>query len=383
MRKRLLCLVGLVFTVILTTYACTSKKSEPVMAENDTEIVADDVSENAVTVTLFYANAMLTDFISEEVTLSKLSPEEIVDVMASHNIVSTDTRVLDFQVVEGDQTTLRLNLNKQFKEYIKLMSEEGEYYIIGSITDSFLSAYDADCILILVDGETLSTKYHDYTETLSFFTKEEIDDNKSEEPELLEEEISPDHYEISDQHEQTDIIDVHFPQISGLSDKEKESTINTYLLQVAMGYEADCLLSYELNYEVKCQEGDFLAIAYYGYLYYDGAAYPSNYAISFNFNLYDGTCIRLKEIADLSEVSQKIKDGKFEIVNSEITVEDVLQYLTENNINLEEILNQFDIDAATGSYNAEGYSYQTNEGLFLLLKVNNALGDFAEIKLTE
>ena len=45
----------------------------------------------------------------------------------------------------------------------------GEYVILGSVVNTFLTAYDADAIIITVDGEVLETGHSVYDQPLTLY----------------------------------------------------------------------------------------------------------------------------------------------------------------------------------------------------------------------
>lgn len=175
-RKRLL--VTLLIVACLTMCACSAQFPLPApensvenndgsMAQNDAGIAEEQ--DIPATVVLYHANTMLTDFVEEEVTLANLDSDHILAYLAGYNIVSTDTRTakFDIQVADG-VVTLHLDLNKQFKDYIKLMNADSEYYIMGALVNSYLSAYVADKIVVTVEGKVLETKYNSYADPIDW-----------------------------------------------------------------------------------------------------------------------------------------------------------------------------------------------------------------------
>lgn len=402
MKKKAILLAILTVSLLMITGGCGKKNNVTVAGVNDTVVVGSDiVVEGPVTVEIYYANTLLTGFVGEEMELEELSAAALTDRLSSHNIVSTDTRVNGFWADE-DGVTYHLDLSRQFKEYIKLMSEEGEYYVMGSLANTFLSAYDGEQIYITVDGSILETKHNTYTESLGWYNTEGAEDSGAtdigeiEDPEASvgdeagEEELSTeDAYIIRDETEQSEVVDVHFPQISGLSDNEIEAAWNTYLLQVALAYEADGLLSYELNYSVTTQTPEFLSIVYYGSVYYDGAAHPYNYARTFNFDLTTLSQVRLADYADVNALAEKLIAGEYEVV-SQNSREDVQTYLERiiAGDSLDAVGNSifdlagYDFDPTTGTYIANGYSYLKDGNVVLVMEAEHVLGDYVELMFT-
>ena len=50
--------------------------------------------------------------------------------------------------------TLTLDLSREYQEYVMSFGTSGELITIGGVVNTFLKAYDADTITILVEGKT-------------------------------------------------------------------------------------------------------------------------------------------------------------------------------------------------------------------------------------
>ena len=125
--------------------------------------------KDLINVTIYYADMMFTKLLQEDIDIPELDAEYIIDALAGHNIVSTDTRVLDAVVEEGDKSTLKLNLSKQFKEYLKLMNEDSEKYLMAALTNTFLETYGVDQMYLKVEGKALNSKYNKYVDALVWY----------------------------------------------------------------------------------------------------------------------------------------------------------------------------------------------------------------------
>lgn len=56
-----------------------------------------------------------------------------------------------------------------FSQQVNSMGTAGETMILGSVVNSFLTAFDADTVTITVDGEVLETGHNVYDFPLSFY----------------------------------------------------------------------------------------------------------------------------------------------------------------------------------------------------------------------
>ena len=81
------------------------------LAQNETAMVTQEIKKEQPIV-LYHANTMLNGFVTEDVVLDELSADDIIDELCSYNIVSTDTRVMNFSISEDKKIVfLDLNLN--------------------------------------------------------------------------------------------------------------------------------------------------------------------------------------------------------------------------------------------------------------------------------
>lgn len=124
---------------------------------------------------IFYGNGASHELNQETVELEEVTPEELIDALAKHNIVSLDTKVLSFEEkLQEEQKVLHLDLSKAAGEYLRTMSKEAECIIVASIVNTFLVNYEADAIYLKVEGETLATSHAEYAEAVGQCTVDEL-----------------------------------------------------------------------------------------------------------------------------------------------------------------------------------------------------------------
>lgn len=120
---------------------------------------ADKADNN---ITIYKSNENADGFDTETVSLDALTPENIMAALIDAGVVPSDVKVLDFK---QEEDTITLDLSKTFEEYINQMGTAGEYATVGSVVNTYLDAYDAKAVSLLVEGETWSTGHAEY-ETL-------------------------------------------------------------------------------------------------------------------------------------------------------------------------------------------------------------------------
>lgn len=148
-------------------------RKEEVSGEIQTEAEqAEDIQQAQVTV--YYGNSGSLELKCEDAVIEQLTPENLIDFLAKHNIVSLDTKVNSFEAEEdAGGKILKLDLSGSFKEYLKTMSENGEKVILASVTNTFLETYGAERIQITVEGDPLETSHGSYEEPMGYIRLEE------------------------------------------------------------------------------------------------------------------------------------------------------------------------------------------------------------------
>lgn len=188
----------LIFCLLLSLSACgksedvdkkdDSKKAEDLVIdseekEKDTgeaEKVQDDSKQGvdkqdeqttgAVSFKVYYSNDDATAFISEDVQIEALTPENVLQTLIAKGAVAGDVQVLDLETVTVDgKASLELDMNQAFAAYVSNMGTAGEYYVVGSVCNTFLDAYDCEQIKITVEGKTLTTGHAEYPGYMTVF----------------------------------------------------------------------------------------------------------------------------------------------------------------------------------------------------------------------
>lgn len=146
-----------------------AEKTEPEGTAEELLQIAE-VSEEKKQVEIFYGNENADGIISEVVDMEPVTATKILAELSKKNIISADTRVLGLtkENVEG-KVRLRLNMSGEFQEYVSMMGTSGEYIVVGCLVNTFLKAYDAEDVLIFIEGKTFETGHELYDNYLQFY----------------------------------------------------------------------------------------------------------------------------------------------------------------------------------------------------------------------
>lgn len=130
---------------------------------------ADEASQSSMQV--YYSNATFDKLIRETVSVKELTPEEALSVLARHNIVPLDAKIESFEIVESENGTTQLimGISKSFSNYLSTMTQESKEAILASITNTYLSLFDAQELYLTVGNKSLSEIDADHMEALTWF----------------------------------------------------------------------------------------------------------------------------------------------------------------------------------------------------------------------
>lgn len=160
----LLCCVLLSGCVVIaqpqdTAPVDTAKQTD---ASESTEAQTDP-TEEPVAFTVYTPDENLIGFIATEVTASR---ESALDALIDAGVLNEDIAV---NSVEMDGKLLKLDLNSAFADLINQQGTTGERMVIGSLVNTYLSAYQAETVLITVDGKILESGHVIYDFPMGYF----------------------------------------------------------------------------------------------------------------------------------------------------------------------------------------------------------------------
>lgn len=150
------------------TTEATEITTEATEEENTTEEVSqttESTEEEEVTVYTGNDNADALD--EEKVTVNGVTPENLITALAKNKVLPETVKVLKFED-KGDN--LILDLSGEYQDYIFTAGDAGEQMSVGSIVNTFLDAYDATYVTILIEGEGWASGHVEYEGPLTRYT---------------------------------------------------------------------------------------------------------------------------------------------------------------------------------------------------------------------
>lgn len=135
--------------------------------EGEEQQIPDEQNVSAQTggnIKVYYSNSDASGFESEEVAIGSLSSNEVLKALVDKGVLPVDVSLLSFKEFEKDnEKLLELDFSDKFITYIKTLGTSAEYYIVGSICNTFLDAYGSDKIHITVNGDVFTTGHAEYS----------------------------------------------------------------------------------------------------------------------------------------------------------------------------------------------------------------------------
>lgn len=176
---------------------------------------------------------------------------------------------------------------------------------------------------------------------------------------------------------------ISYPQISELSDAEKQKELNEIIKNEALkgnNYykDVDGEVTIDINYKIACQEPELLSIIYSGVGNVSGAAHPSNLFYTTNLDIANRKNLRLNDIVNINDdFVNMLINGSFKAVNSEYEAE----YKSEINMLTLEDWKKRLLAADPSDKMGSEFSYMTKDSLGISIGVIHALGDHAEFEI--
>ncbi len=144
--------------------APTDKSTEPSVTDTSTQALTE---ANLQSFILYRGDENAENFLSQEVQVPEINETVITEHLISAGVLPEGTAVDQFEL-EGTQ--LNIDLNDTFLDHLYTMGTAGERILVGSVVNTFLSAYDAETVFLTVNGEIIESGHVIYDFPLEFFT---------------------------------------------------------------------------------------------------------------------------------------------------------------------------------------------------------------------
>lgn len=151
-----------------TTGAITPPTTIAVTEAGTTETLIP-TEDTTVKFTLYTPSEDAVSFYATEILAEKLDAQTILQELINENVLPADVTVNACELVD---TQLNLDLSSAYQELILAQGTAGERMVMGSVVNTFLSAYadsGAETVYITVDGEILESGHVIYDFPQAFY----------------------------------------------------------------------------------------------------------------------------------------------------------------------------------------------------------------------
>ena len=139
---------------------------EPEVSE-EPAVSEEPVAPSGVSVTLYKGDDNAENVIPVECEIAEQSPQAIADKLVELGVFSAPVTANSFTV--DNSNVIHLDMGQDFAAQIFSSGTAGEHIMVGSLVNSFISVYEADAVLITVDGKPFESGHAIYDFALSFF----------------------------------------------------------------------------------------------------------------------------------------------------------------------------------------------------------------------
>ncbi len=142
-------------------------------ASGNPETTAPSTEPEFAVLSLYVPDEMAEGFEKTEVQVPAITETIITEQLILAGVLAEDTRVNTFELVSASDSQeplqLRVDFSTAFRDRILSQGTAGEYVTLGSVVNTFLTAYGAQSMVITVEGQTLESGHAVYDASLSFF----------------------------------------------------------------------------------------------------------------------------------------------------------------------------------------------------------------------
>ena len=153
----------------------TASAAETMQTTVITEPVAtaETAEPQEVFLTVYSPDENLAKFEKTEVLVEAITESAIIKQLTLAGVLTDGIQVNSFALVASSETSdtvqLQIDFNDAFRDLILTQGSAGEHAIIGSVVNTFLTAYNAQNMVISVEGELLESGHFVYDIPLEFY----------------------------------------------------------------------------------------------------------------------------------------------------------------------------------------------------------------------
>ena len=155
---------------------CTPEAQPTEPATDSTEATGESTVQMAtvpptlpdvLTVTIYHGNANADGFETTEFEVEEINTDVLMEKLIEAGVLNGDVVLGGMKFQDGG---IVLNFNDAFGNQLNTMGTAGERMMVGSVVNTFLTAFDkVDKVSILVSGQIFESGHVVYDEPMEFF----------------------------------------------------------------------------------------------------------------------------------------------------------------------------------------------------------------------
>lgn len=133
----------------------------PTVAEEPAE-----TEEPGAIINVYVSDEMAEHFVILQESADVVDENTVFDALKSAGTIPQEATLLSFS---NDGGALTLDMSAEFADRVRTMGTSGEYMLLGSVVNTYLTAFDAQTVTLLSNGNPLETGHNVYSEPMGFF----------------------------------------------------------------------------------------------------------------------------------------------------------------------------------------------------------------------
>ena len=125
-----------------------------------------EAEEPKAIINVYISDDMAEHFVMIQESADAVDENTVFDALKAAGTIPQETALLSFS---NDGGALTLDMSGEFASYVCSMGTSGEYMLLGSVVNTYLTAFEAQTVTLLSNGNPLETGHNVYFEPLGFF----------------------------------------------------------------------------------------------------------------------------------------------------------------------------------------------------------------------
>ncbi len=140
--------------------------ANPEMTEETSAVQESETAAKGYPITLYIPNEDVTGFLQIRAEIPEKEVSAIFAALTEAGVLKEEAKANSLEI-QG--TKLLLDVNDGFAAQVGSYGTSGEYYMMGSVVNTLLTAFQADTLFVTANGEILETGHSIYDFDLAFY----------------------------------------------------------------------------------------------------------------------------------------------------------------------------------------------------------------------